>query len=1677
MDLKGLLERLEDAYYSFLDSLMARGIPVDKIVGPLESHGINTFYLFSGITIAVLLALGWWLYSAFMVPTHIFYFTDALGNPLVGVKATFVVDGVKKVFTTDSEGKIVIEGREVLFRGAIYEGYQFSNVRKEEEATYIILEPKRYFTKVKIVDQDGAPLDAHLTISVDGTEVFSDSGSNFEVCFTEVKAKGCILASPGSKITFEASKEGYGTKTVSYSLTDLPSLITLTLVKASSKKEEVVEAQRFATVTIKASYDEIDKPVDGMIYIAPVNSPGTGTPVRIRAGASTPLRLAIGTYRVVSAQVLLNNHYVATEVVDGSPFTVLQDTQIVDLVLKTPKELFSVSFTVRDANTGELIDGARIVLSFNGQKIERTAKNGKATIELSGEGCGTYTVTAKNYESNSGKICTGESKTVSLVRVIKRGNVKVVVYSPTNDPLPNATVYLVDDSGNDTGFKGTTDVKGEVTFKGVPVGSYTAVAEFLSTVASSDEFNVTENNTVVVPIYFAQQKVSLTILVERGGKPLPGAIVTVYDERGYKLGNGMTGLDGTFQIDVPPLIGVVVDVNYGGVIIEAGPYAVPSVDSYTLEVNFPEKTKDYVKFIGVKSTDGKKVGSLQPGKDYILNFEVGFRGMVDFNLFIPDGMSVVWTDPEGEIGEHGATITLSSRAFSVKNVRIKIHVDLGYPDNIATFTYAMEGNSYSVVLPVGKEFTCGDYLCYIFSIFDENGVEVGPGETLNALNSYTAKVAFRGSLEDEVNVMLVMQHSNGREEILGTYSGKVEKGKVYKIEANFYPLDEESLDFYLIAKAGKRVIEKDYLGTWSVYTPHFGPLFMDLNVIDAETNIVYPPGWFVRKRKLKVEYRVYDMDLNDPETPVSLTVYCDGKLLASTSGQTKGILSFYEDCMELNIVASAVGYEDAFDGRKAITAEDINVYPVDPYVILEKGKKVKRTLVIKGPLPGHISLSARYQNGCGLRVEINGKTAVFNWNSDACLGMGRREEIDALVLLDGIPLGKTYVPFYIQYGLFAKCLYIKRKVEGPSAGNGKFVITDIFDIKNNCSDLVVPLYLSELKLQPLYNSPEEENKISFLFPEDLEDINLEPGDEVNFSVTASIQTPVIIPEDYSYGIKVSFPVGVFGKEVFRQIFSHNLSAYNLCGPYITLKPKLGIQDYLLKADPTMSINKEEETFCQFREDSTFRILVELGYKWVAEKRSNKASETKVTWDTITITRPIDNIKPTFYFIVYDGPIEVASTSKRIMLANTADLSNNCPIKIDSSCNSNSCYDYLVAHLYKKCNDKDWEPLYLALLKVLRKNGIYLSENCNIAICYKNSSSCPPQSNGIPNPCASSNSSTSDPLVRALDLNRFYSYESKGNESNFQPVPLGRIIGVGSFFVKNDTFDKELGDLYQLSYLIAEVATDKACSTTTGNVQTCNINSLTSNNLLSPTGNAGKKSIDYEFLKNHPADGTVYGLKLNWVVVPYLSTLPDREDNLVTFGDNYVYFKNAGNGGFDINIVFDIDNQGCKYPGVFYEANVVPESVATENGRILEVVLHLVGKCSNLNNSNQSPRYLTLVKKAVENNLYDDLIIAALKPKDVTKNLLDNSNDNEIYGVFLNGNYKNDYEILGWYACCNNSGSNCSSNDCVCKNNHCVSPTNNSNCTSQVIQNLSNQPTLNNNNTLIWAINWSSLGCS
>lgn len=113
MALGDFYKGLEDKYYAFMDSLDAKGIPVYKVIDPLDNAGIPSFPVFVLIILIILGIIGWFLFGMISNGGETTSITvnvvDADGAAIDGAQIKIDNAGASQNTSTNSEGKAIID--------------------------------------------------------------------------------------------------------------------------------------------------------------------------------------------------------------------------------------------------------------------------------------------------------------------------------------------------------------------------------------------------------------------------------------------------------------------------------------------------------------------------------------------------------------------------------------------------------------------------------------------------------------------------------------------------------------------------------------------------------------------------------------------------------------------------------------------------------------------------------------------------------------------------------------------------------------------------------------------------------------------------------------------------------------------------------------------------------------------------------------------------------------------------------------------------------------------------------------------------------------------------------------------------------------------------------------------------------------------------------------------------------------------------------------------------------------------------------------------------------------------------------------------------------------------------------------------------------------------------------
>ncbi|MFH0970391.1 MAG: carboxypeptidase-like regulatory domain-containing protein [Candidatus Diapherotrites archaeon] len=622
----------EDKWYAVLDFLDTHGLPVYKIIDPIDKR-IPSFALFA---LLVLFGLGFLFLSfgGFIQGENvhaIFQVVDEESSPLPNVPIAFSYNTTKETITTDSEGKIDLfipsgtkvdyqidlSKYEIVKKSVTIAGNQMEIIQLSE------LQTQNLSKTIKLVNSVGQPIlgDAELSFACStayGTPPQSVSGTG-----------GLFVITPNADcIPLSVTIHSNGYEDVqSYPLTAEKDVYSIILTPKLVKDAAIV-------VTV---LDQTTQPVPGLnvsvqlggVIVDNGNTDALGT---------TTFSVGAGEYTLV-----------ASDPINGV-FTSAQDSVIVAsgstvtttiIVNKNAASMMNV--TVIDKKTNTALNDAIIKLKQEKTILTTitTGTDGKATIPIPDKTI-QYTVSAsKNDYIPSQQTVSGGQTNVSFALDKATGTntakLKVFLVDQDEEPIADAKVVLYD---ADTGFLSPyeavlTDVNGVGTFNSVISGNYQAFAYKSSLTGFSEEhfFDISDPETYdyQLTLEIPDGVVSVHVM-DQDGMPVPFAKVSVYNAFKNKLiGSDLTDSNGTYVLPSngqdskadKDVFLVVSKTNYATLTTIQKPILPNSTQSFNA-ILFPTKPKGNIsiELVGLFTTDGKIVTGVGKGKDYIAKFLV-----------------------------------------------------------------------------------------------------------------------------------------------------------------------------------------------------------------------------------------------------------------------------------------------------------------------------------------------------------------------------------------------------------------------------------------------------------------------------------------------------------------------------------------------------------------------------------------------------------------------------------------------------------------------------------------------------------------------------------------------------------------------------------------------------------------------------------------------------------------------------------------------------------------------------------------------------------------------------------------------------------------------------------------------------------------------------------------------
>lgn len=629
--LKDFYFACEDKWYAGLDFLDRHGLPVYKVIDPIDKK-IPSFAVFAFL---LLLGLAFFFFSFGGLiqgqnVTVQFQVVDEESSPLPNVPIAFSFLGTEITKTSDSEGTIelsVPEGTKINYEVDLD---KYEIVKKSVSASANTIEVIQLaelqsdtLTKtIKLVNEVGQPIlgSAELDFTCAtayGTPPSGISGTGGT--FTVTPNADCIPLS----VTIHA--EGFE-DVQSYPLTADKDVYSIVLSEKTIKDASIV-------VTVKDSQNKTVSGLDvsvqsGGIIVDNALSDSLGT---------ASFSVGSGDYVIVVSDPV-NGLYTS---VQQSTFVASGETATLTITV-SKNAAATMQITVTDKSNKPLKD-ATVKLKQGTTILQSvvTDVDGKASLPI-GDKTQTYTVSASKegfipqQQSTSGNQA---SLTFALEKATGANTAKltVMVTDQDDEPVADAKVILYD---ADTGFLSPydailSDVNGVATFKNVVSGNYKPFAYKASLKGFGTEqfFDITDPDTYAYTLKLEiPDGVVQVHVVDQDGQPVPFAKVSVYNAfKSTLLGSDLTDTNGTYIL---PSNGQKskADKDVYLLVTKSGYAAVTTIQKPILpdttqlfEVILPPTKPTgniLIELQGLYTEDGKIVTGVGKGKDYIAKFKV-----------------------------------------------------------------------------------------------------------------------------------------------------------------------------------------------------------------------------------------------------------------------------------------------------------------------------------------------------------------------------------------------------------------------------------------------------------------------------------------------------------------------------------------------------------------------------------------------------------------------------------------------------------------------------------------------------------------------------------------------------------------------------------------------------------------------------------------------------------------------------------------------------------------------------------------------------------------------------------------------------------------------------------------------------------------------------------------------
>ncbi|MFH0714503.1 MAG: carboxypeptidase-like regulatory domain-containing protein [Candidatus Diapherotrites archaeon] len=519
----GLWQKLEDAWFGFLDWSEAHGIPFYKIADFFENRHVSSLAVF--LAIIVLIVAGVAGYFVFFANAQVIVQVSSEGSPVAGENVILSFGDQSPSAQTDSDGKAIFS---VPYNSQVtasldsttFEATEVSQTISESGQTITLSASavSAFYSKrfQFVSDASSALFDKALTATFTCSQ-------NAEYSKTQTISGGEIILSdiPKDCGTVYVSAQGYSVATSSFAASDETAQVQLGEAGGTGKVLAFVKDE--AGNSLSGIYLAL-KNASG-VKLKAMNSSGTGS----AEFASLPAGLYIveavdneGTWLADPSQPI--------QVSDGN-------TVSVDINMRRAPT-GKIVLKIADSESSARVEGAEVVLSKNGSPYgaaKYSDSAGSVEFKVAQEGPFSLSVDHPDYwkESVSSISPSASITTIALSAYDPlNGNVlSVHVVDEQNSPVENAFVRLKKSDGTVVGADIATGADGSAEFERVEPGTYSAeISKQNMESKTSGFFEVLarQANSTTIQISIGFGNVSITVKDEQGN-PVAGAQLDAID--------------------------------------------------------------------------------------------------------------------------------------------------------------------------------------------------------------------------------------------------------------------------------------------------------------------------------------------------------------------------------------------------------------------------------------------------------------------------------------------------------------------------------------------------------------------------------------------------------------------------------------------------------------------------------------------------------------------------------------------------------------------------------------------------------------------------------------------------------------------------------------------------------------------------------------------------------------------------------------------------------------------------------------------------------------------------------------------------------------------------------------------------------------------------------------------